>query len=206
MLKYIILILSITTVYSSVTTADQYDADMVKLAQPVFRAINLERADFDESPVTYDYDLHRELNLYPLSNGAGWCLQNNTYGWYLPYPLVGNLDNIRVDNCIFLMNYSTFDMYSRIGYRFLFSYKTDNKLRDILKNGRRCYDKRKCSKTEFTNYVSCIKPVTRCNAGNVYYPRAIEPSLTKIACVEDENVNYCYGKMLPYNTDSPFVT
>ncbi len=201
MFKYItLLIISISTVYSSVTTADQYDAD---IAQPVLRAINLERADFDESPVTYDYGLQRELNIYPLSRGAGWCLQNNTYGWVLPYPLVGNLNKVRVDNCVFLMNYATFDRYSHMGYRFLFSYRTDKKLRDLLKNGRRCYDQWDCSKTEFTNYVSCIKPVTRCNARNVYYPRAIEPSLTKIACVEDEKVNYCYGKMLPYNTDSP---
>ncbi len=204
MLKYIT-ILILSTIYS-LTTADQYDADMIRLAKPVLKAINWERSDFDESPVTYDYDLQKELNLYPMSNGAGWCLQNNTRGWTLPYPLVGNLNRVRVDNCLFLMNYATFDMYSNMGYRFLFSYNTDNKLKDILKNGRRCYDPWDCSKTEFTNYVTCIKQVTRCNGRNVYYPRVIEPSLTKVACVEDEKINYCFGKMLPYKTDSPFIT
>lgn len=191
----------ITTLLYASVISNQYDPELVKLAKPVLNAINFERSELNQPLVKYNYNLQKELNLYSITYGTGWCFQDNEHNWVLSFPVVGNLNKTRVDNCAFLMNYSTFERVSQEGYKFLFSYS--KKLKEILQKGKKCFKLRNCYKTTFSNYISCTTPIDKCNGQNVFYPRVIASSLTNIACVEDNGKNYCFGKTIE-NMDYPF--
>jgi len=204
-MKYYVIIL-LTFVFASINPDIGWDPRLVKQSFPILKAINNERKDFDAYEIGFDYYLQDELEIYRKVNGAGFFSKNNSYGWSREYPLSNiNKTNIRVDNGMFILNFATFEYFTRAGYRFLFSYPSNRKLSDLLKQGRSCYSVWSCSQESFNYYVSCIKNSPRCARTNIYYPIVIEPLLLQVSCIKDLDKIYCYGRLQMQTSDSPFT-
>jgi hypothetical protein len=174
----------------------------------VFRSldmINDERSRVHMDPVTINWDLTKTLQKFVYLGGADWGYQE-TYPD--PWPEVhGHYTNFH-----FLQRNQTFldlasgypglkalvtrkDVFLDVAHDTFKDFKGSNRALRVLKmriDQRSCYSAKKCSKTEYTNYMSCsVNPVVDknkierpCQWFFWYYPRIIHSRLEQIAFVK----------------------
>ena len=179
--------------------------------------INKERDAYDLPFIIRNKTL--EAQIYNYNHDVNWYYEQgsvySTYNYANGKYLKKNGDHIT-------------DYMNLTDYNFLFRDRTNRNIKYIMsfrRRQRKCFDFKKCNKTNFLGYTSCLinpasnKPYRKCSWAWQYYPKIIERSLTEIACVKlgkpppnnDPNFNrenkkgafFCYGKYNSTN-DYPF--
>lgn len=181
--------------------------------------INKERAKYGLEKITYDLALEQRIKNYSID--PYWYY--NTSQDYKTYNHInGKYRRLNGDH---LMNYM-----NETNYEFLMRDRTNRSIKYIVwfrLNQRKCFNWNKCSKTEYTDYLSCkrmgtFKPVpyTRCSWAYAYMPKLMEKDLKSIACVllgkpPDNNKEgfhlenkkrsfFCYSNKVNKTNDNPF--
>jgi hypothetical protein len=143
--------------------------------------------EVNKANISYDYDLHNYLLNF--STNGSWYYSPNDLGlsYYIP-----SIDKSRNLNKDFLMEFPEFKRYKDLGYKYLFSDTSNNKIASIfqfrnLQMG--CFNWNKCSKTTFNEYTTCLKGKPqlkgqkKCSFAYSYLPKYLNPEIDKIACI-----------------------
>ncbi len=191
--------LLITQLFSqaSMNPSAGWDPELVKLARPIMNVIVKERLDADLFPPSFDYYLQNELMNF---RSPEWYSQKSNKT--SPFPTVGGPNETISINAYYLMEEPAMKFWKKYGYRYLFSWNKKYKLKNILTVGKTCYEPFKCSRTEFTNFISCIDRDKKCSRANIYYPRVYDIRLSRVSCIPSGQLIICYGRRWQeYNND-----
>ena len=173
----IIFVLGFLTFVNSSMNPKNWDQALVKLNTRITNSIGFFRSDVDLYSPDNDYQLQQEL--YNVKKGQVWLIT----------------DFNKTENYEFWIDY---------GINYLFSIPKNKSLKSLLSSEKRCYDQWLCSLVEFTDYRTCLKKIPGCANKNKYYPRVLEPSLSRISVVSDKFNTHVYGRFILSETDSFF--
>ncbi len=190
-------LLLITYVLSSSVPENGWAPEAIKLSRPIMNAISKERLDADLYVPSYDYQFAQEL--VDFKREEWYSVKSNKSS---PFPTVSNKNNTISINAYYVLDEPEMKYWKKYGYKFLFSYNKKFKLKNILNVGKNCYEPFQCSKTSFTNFVSCIVPDKKCSRANIYYPRIYDIRLSRVSCIPSGQLIICYGRRWQkYNND-----
>lgn len=195
----IFLLSLITLVISSSNPANGWTQELITLSRPIMNAFNNERKNIDLYTITYDYQFSYEATeLRPKS----WFSQNSNIT--KPFPTPGNPNNTISINAINFLELKENRYYKLYGYNYVFHYKKSQKLKNLITKEKACYSPWKCSRTNFTNFVSCYENLKKCHIKNIIYPYIYNKRFSRISCIPSNDIIVCYGRFVPQLNDYPF--
>lgn len=198
----------------------------------VLNIINNDRIQYNLEPVTYNYDLQNELELYREVEGSAFFFEksNSSKEVNIIYNNVSFKNATQNLNGQFILEYSTFEYFKNKGWKFMYRDSHENDISKIIKfrsNQKKCFNIKKCSNDSFSEHVSCLKnppQVTNslpCSHAFYYYPMHILKSLKEISIVEifyhgpavpqhlwniQNRTFFMYGRYNELLTDNPILS
>lgn len=199
----------------------------------ILKAINNKRNDYNLPMVSYDHDLANELDLYKHTYGDKWFVKNTTdfiqpANWTNTPFIYGGKQIFKMGyprkNYRFILNYATFDHWTRKGFRYMFHDTNNGDIARTLSyriTQNRFFDWSGCNRTYYNYYSSCLKKEPPKEGGHSdswsfqFTPFMLARSFTKIACVKldvqgefappiQKKMFVCYFQALPETSDLPF--
>lgn len=162
---------------------DSAGPEDVRRSELIRTQINVLRDSRGLLPVSVDYSLLDDLNLYLDVQGSEWFNTNSSVPGFL--------------NAEQILTYATFESYSRNSYTYMFKYQAP--VRNLISEVRaekRCYNSTMCSRSEFTGFSTC-----GCGR-RLILPWVLTPSLNAATCVRAESTFFCYGRVVTPKIDS----
>lgn len=199
---YYLLILFITSAFASMNPSAGWDQDLVRPLLGVMRDINRERIAFKVENISDRF--YKQFDGLYITD-CDFELQESIRYYTNLTEMVGNVSLGSV-----LMDQPEMKYWGpQYGYKYLFRYDKTKNLGKLLAKGRKCYNRERCSKTEFQNFETCIKPRNNCKNAHFIYPRILKQSLSRISMGESNGIRFVFGrqqKEFNQGTDHPFST